>query len=457
MRRSVIAAIALVCLALVAVAGPALLFSPGAEDVAPEEEADPADPKMLSFEDADSEFWPYLNAREEFEHRSAINVIVRGDTETVLTVLTQEAQWNVTPDVHEANESEPEILAQEGGHATGFGWGEAAGTKRVTYVDPGPAGEPTWIEETAQIEDGDYYGHRYHIRLYESPNPEDEWVAMQAHTEHFDWLTLRHRVTGIEEAQAHVERDLMAAPGLEPGEDVVRIWVGNDGPYDSDGWATYADLREVRVVPVANLAGFGWSSPLGWLSLGSLALGSLLLGAGVLAAPLERARQFHDERLTSVDRDRLRAARDRVTIWHLLLFLAMAGIVLFVRVAGIALERHVGFLSMHGIAALLYPVMALGLPIAAYALSTRLSHRRDAGLTAAFGFATGMWLDYAFLGVEVLPLDVVLQRFFVVVALGLIAAGAADRATRERRLNGLVLWGVVLWVTLLGAIILGLV
>lgn len=49
----------------------------------------------------------------------------------------------------------------------------------------------------------------------------------------------------------------------------------------------------------------------------------------------------------------------------------------------------------------------------------------------------------------------VLQRVVIVMTLGLIAGGAAKRATRELRWNELVLVGTVLWVLVLAGTLLG--
>jgi hypothetical protein len=106
---------------------------------------------------------------------------------------------------------------------------------------------------------------------------------------------------------------------------------------------------------------------------------------------------------------------------------------------------------MHAIAALWYPFIAVGVPVATYAFAHRLTRRMDAAVTAAGALSIAFLLDYAYLGVEVLPIDIVLQRTGVVLALGLIAAGASQRATRDRRLNRLLVAGVVLWIGLLVA------
>ena len=53
------------------------------------------------------------------------------------------------------------------------------------------------------------------------------------------------------------------------------------------------------------------------------------------------------------------------------------------------------------------------------------------------------------LGVDTLPLEVVVQRMLVVVALGLLAGGAAKRAARPSRVNDMLLVGIAMWILVL--------
>ncbi|WP_331234396.1 hypothetical protein [Natronorarus salvus] len=431
MRRSAVVALVLVTIAFAFVGGPSLFTSPSTSDVLPEEDEGP---DLVQFEGSESAFWAYLNARESFEKRSPINVVVRGETDEVVRLLTEEGEteWEELDEDHE--DAEPgtySFLADEGHHATGTEWGEAAGTTRYAFVDPGD-GEGRWVTETLQLEDGDYYGHRMHIRLYEAPNSEDRWVAMQAHTEHFDWFTLRHRVDGVEAAQLSIERDFMSLPQVDNQSDVTRINLENAGPSDADGWATLVDLVGLLIAP---------------------ALVGLTAGR---RASTETSRAI-DEHLTPVDRARIHAVTDRIEPRHLLLAAAILTLFLGVRVVGIALERHVETLSMHAIAALLYPVVALGIPLVTYAIATGLERRIDAAIVASLSLSLAVWLDYGIVGVDSLPIDVVLQRMLVVVALGLIAGGAARRATRESRFNDMLLAGTALWTLVLLATLFGYV
>ncbi|MEM4781443.1 MAG: hypothetical protein QXG03_07795, partial [Halalkalicoccus sp.] len=382
MRRSVVITLVLFAIALSVVGAPSAFTSPSASDVAPEEDDRP---ETVQFEDAQSGFWPYLNARESFEKRSPINVVVRGETEEVVRLLTEEGdgEWVETDDEREDAESETyAVLAEEQHHATGLEWGEAAGTTRYAWIDPGNGDGGHWTTETLQLDNGDYYGHRMHIRLYESPNSDDRWVAMQAHTEHFDWFTLRHRVDGVEAAQLAVEREFMELPSVDERSDVTRINLDNAGPSDSDGWATLVDLTGATLVP-----------------------GFVGLAAGRRLS--SRTPDAIDDRLTDVDRDRLDALADRIEPGHLLLGATILALFLGVRFAGIALERYVEPLSMHAIAALLYPVIALGIPAATDLLASGLERRLDAAVVASLSLAVAIWLDYGYVGVDSLPIDVV--------------------------------------------------
>jgi hypothetical protein len=458
MRRTAAILVVLVCLSLLFIAGTALLTSPtsggltGGGDDAPSEKRQA---EMVHPTGGESSFWPYLSPRKGFSKRSPINVVVIGDSDQVRRALVEsgDADWQVTD--NETAEADASTYALVGGDAanatnasaddaaangsetggqgfdaaTAVGWGSTSGATRYAYVDPGPNESGRWVAETDQLHDGTYYGSRYHIRLYESPADDERWVAMQTHSEHFDWFTLRHRVSGSQDAQAHLEGDLMALPSVNERTDVRRVYLDNSNRSDADGWATFVDL-----------------------------VGALLVGvAGAVAGSHDRLRSVRERvaaTLTDTDRERLRTLADRADKRHLATVVVVVGIVLGVRMAGIALEET-GVLSMHAIAALLYPVLALGLPLATYLIATGIERRLDAALVASASFAVAVWLDYGFLGVTTLPVEVLVQRAYMFVALGLVAAGAAKRATRERRLNALVVIGGLLWAVVLVGTLLG--
>lgn len=440
MRRSVVITVVLVAIAFVLVGGPSLLFSPTTDQVAPEKETEP---ELVAPEGSESGFWPYLSAREVHDERSPINLVVRGDAEMVVYLMSEEADgdWEETDLDHfevdgftepiDPADTDPETANGTVERlATEIPWTQAAGTTRYAYLDPGPEDETYWADETLQLDDGDYYGQRYHIRLYESPNPDDRWVVMQAHTEHFDWFTLRHRVDGVEAAQSRAEADLLSVPTVDEHEDVVRINLGNSGPSDADGWATKVDLTGAAVLPV--IVGLAARNRVG------------------------RVRERVDGLLTDADRRRLEAVADRVEPGHVALPCAIVGLLLGVRIAGIGLERHADVLSMHAIAALLYPVIAVGIPTATYLIASGLERRIDAAVVASTSLAIAIWIDYGLVGVDHLPIDVVVQRAIVVVALGLIAGGAARRATRDGRVNDMLVVGAATWVLALVGTLFGL-
>ncbi|AHF98482.1 hypothetical protein HALLA_06115 [Halostagnicola larsenii XH-48] len=432
MRRSIVIGIVLLAVAFLFIGGPSLFLSSSTGDVAPESEDRP-EPQIHSFEDVDSGIWPYLSPRQDHVKRSPINVIVRGESEEIVELLTEEAEgdWEELDENETAADSDTyPFFDDDEQYATGTEWGETTGATRYAWVDPGEESEPYWTTETLQVDDGDYYGERMHIRLYEAPDSDDDWVAMQTHTEHFDWFTLRHRVDGSERAQLKVESEFMELPSVDSQEDVQRINLENSGPSDADGWATVVDLLGMALTPVA-------------------------IGLASQQTMRERTPDSIDKYLTESDWRRIEAAAGRIEAGHIVLSLSILAMFLGVRVTGIALERSVDMLTMHMIAALLYPVIAVGIPVVTYLIARGLTRRLDAAITGSGALILAIWLDYGLMNVDSLAVDVVGQRILVVVALGLIAGGAAKRATRESWLNDLLVVGVVMWVLLLGGTLFG--
>ncbi|AGN00470.1 hypothetical protein L593_02595 [Salinarchaeum sp. Harcht-Bsk1] len=385
--------------------------------------------RRVSFDGYESGVWPYLSSERGFRRTSPVNVVVRGEPSTVLEILKSgdATDFEDLPPEEEAEGPGPPGSRTDGplngtaGENLAIDWESTEGATRYAYVDDGSADGGRWIDESAQLQDGTYYGHRHHIRLYESPREDEPWVAMQAHSEHFDWFTLRHEVHGSDSTQDRVESAFFGDPRVD---ELWRSYVANDDSSDSDGWASMVVL----------LVGF-----------------SLI---GGLTIDVDRHMQ---RTLTPVDRRRLHAVRERLSMRLGLLVVTNVAIVLGVRFGGIALERHAAFLTMHQIAALLYPILTLGLPLASYSLATGIERRMDAALGASSGLAIGVVADYMYLRVEMIAIPTLFQRLAVILALGLIAAGAASRATREHRINGLVTTGVILWVALLAATVLQII
>lgn len=364
----------------------------------------------------------YISPRRSFAGTSPVNLLADGNTSQVRQALV--------------DRSGPTWETAEGGPGAGTDgdpardlaplaeWTAADGSRRYAYVHDGAEG--SWVLPEGQLQDGDYFASRVHVRLYDSPHPDETWVALQAHTEHMDWFSLRHRVDGVAEARRHVEADFRGQPGVA---DLHRSYVGSAG-YDHDGWITVVELA---AAPAALLA----VGPPGF----RLAAGRP--GSGSAAGLREAAAR----RLSPADRRRLAAVQDRLEPRHGLLAGSMVGLILAVRAAGVLLERVAPGLDVHAVAALLYPVLAVGMPAAAYTLGRGLDRRTDAGAAASLGLAAGVLADYAVLGVHVVPLAVVLHRAGLVAAVGLLAAGGAGRETDR----SLVLGGVALWVGLAAA------
>ncbi len=416
MRRSLVVSAAVLLLAALFVALLSLMAPPTTDRVTPETSGPD---QIYRVQGHESGFHPYLNAQPSFAQLSPVNVVARGNMTQVLAALTQGGgvTWNQTEtaeqDVGSDQYSAQELNLSE----AAIGWGQATGAHRYAYVHDGTDG--TWVREDEQLHDGDYFGHRFHVRLYASPHPDEDWVAMQAHSEHFDWFTLRHAVDGSESGQRHLETDLMSSPATSH---VVRSFLGNDRASDSDGWATVVELATLAPVAMAG------------------------------AFPLARALERH---ISDHDMAKLRALGDRLSIRHAVLAASIIAIVLGVRLAGLLLEHQARLLGPHTIAGVLYPILAIGLPVAAYVTAHGLERRMDAAVIASVAFAAAILLDYGAIGVDVLPIDVVIHRVVVVVALGLIAGGAARRAHRARRLNGILVTGLVLWTGMLGLTLAG--
>jgi hypothetical protein len=479
MRRSLVIAAILILIALFATGGLSLFAPFTTEDIAPQHDREP---ELVHPNDSESGFYPYLNAKPRFTQRSPVNIIVHGNASRVVRLMQEDtpSRWNETEadeedvggqtlfegenetlengtvvnesvaanrsDVNESfvnesspngsddptvNDSEANATAENESENESFidridpttAFARTTGATRWAYVDPGHNESGMWVTETMQLHYGDYFGTRVHIRMYESPNESEEWVFMQAHKEHFDWFTLRHRVDSAEQAQSYVEQEFMGQPFVEE-DGVYRIYLDNGGPSDSDGWATVVEL--------------------GYLLPFVLGLGA---GLGRTArSPLQQA-----------ELQRLQEIRDRMTVRHLLLPLVVVTLLLGVRFGGIYLEHNAPELSMYAIMALLYPLMAVGIPVATYLIASGIDRQFDAAVIASVSLSVAIWLDYGYLGIATLPIDVVLHRIVVILSLGLIAGGAASQGVDEAhsRLNDMLVGGVALWIVMLLGTLLG--
>jgi len=467
---------------VVLLAGAVTMVEPGTSGAPAERGQTPT--KLVEPKPGENVFWPYTSRSRSASGRTlAINVVVYGDTATVRGYLTRgrDPDWNRT------DADEQDIDPGEGpiteGNATGgtlVEWSAATGSTRYLYVHDraltqdragevtrrpyravsytGPLGRAAagaWITETDQLHDGTYLGARHHIRLYESPYESDNWVAIQAHSEHWDWFRLRHTVHGTEAAQNRVEDEFMGEPFADG---VWRFYLDNGRGTRSDGWATVIDLLGEN--------GPGQSGPL------ALSAAGLVLGAAVRRrqrrgrppwtrgctgtsqppplsdTPLPRWLQSFDRLHPGLVGRLVRA------LSYVLLFAVLLGLYLGVRFSGVGLERVFPARDPKFIAALLYPVLAFGLPGAAYLAGRNLDPIRSFA-AAATGIGTAFVLDYQYLAVTTLPLNVVLHRLGLAIALGAVAAGAVTRSTPVETVNRTLSAGIVLWVYLLVAALVG--
>ncbi|WP_230198652.1 hypothetical protein [Halopiger djelfimassiliensis] len=365
--------------------------------------------------DDDSSLWPYTSRATAFEERTLpINVFVGGDPSETRRYLEQRSrgEWDApTSEEADVSDETPGFVGTE------TAWSRADGSTRYVYIDHSSDDEPTdsdggrWLAESYQLHDGEYLGSRHHIRAY-APEDDDEWTAIQAHSEHWDWFRLSHTVDSVETSQRYVEREFMGHGGVG---NVTRVHLGNDRGSDANGWVTIVD--------------FDGEPPFHLVLLG------LLPGA-----VLTRRRSI---------RDLVRTLCAAQAPQKVVLPASLIGLYLFVRFGAIAVETRLGGVDPRLIAVAFYPLLAVGLPVCAYSFA-RVLDRQTAFAVSAVGFAIAILLDYTLLGVTRLPVNAFVHRFSTAIALGFIAAGASHTARVDPVDHDFVRLGVLLWlVTLL--------
>ncbi|SEP98781.1 hypothetical protein [Natrinema salaciae] len=361
--------------------------------------------------DNDSSLWPYTSPATTFEERTLpINVIIAGDPADTRRHLEERSrgEWNETaPEQEDVGvETDDEIVG------TATAWGRADGSTRYVYVaDDDPTGG-RWLDESYQLHDGEYLGSRHHIRAYASPDDGDEWTAIQAHQEHWDWFRLSHTVNSVEDSQQYVEREFRDRRYVS---DLRRVHLGNDRGSDANGWVTIIDLGDGGLPS-------------------RLAMVGLLPGAVLIGRVASRTAP------RALVAPRLRHA--------FLLAGSLIGLYLFVRFGAVAVETRTGDVDPRLIAGSFYPLLAVGLPVCAYSFARPLD-RQTAFAAGSIGFATAILLDYTFLGVTRLPVNVFVHRLSTAVALGFIAVGASHAERIDPEDHGFVRMGVLLWVVTL--------
>lgn len=366
-----------------------------------------SEPRTVTLEDG-SELWPYTSKGPTTSDRTlSINLVVYGDTDATERALRSSslADW----DEVEADQQDiaPAEEFEIDGDKETVAWGGANGATRYVYVDP-VDDRAVWLVESYQLHDGEYLADRRHIRAYEDPS-NDDWTAIQAHDEHWDWFHLRHTVHGIEESQLSVEEEFVDQWYVDG---ISRVRFGNDASSDADGWVTIIDFDERAT---------------------HLIFTSLLVGSVSVARTLEAGTELWRN-------DDVRSILHSLATVGILVLLYLS-----LRFGAVKLEHLFPGLPPKAIVAVVYPLLVVGLPIAAY-LSTRQLDRTQAFTAASLGFTVAIFLDYTFMGVTTLPLDTFVHRGALAVAIGLIAAGASQTAREPDVELGHVRTGALLWV-----------
>jgi len=377
-RRRVLFAVAIVVLAGTYLLAGSVGFFPSDEPDRDIQTVD--DDKLIQPADNGTYLWPYTSRSESPHERTlAINVIIHGDPDQTLQALTdsEKLDWEEMDEDEEDAEPESYNLSVQ----DGVDWDDADGSTRYSYIDASPhGGDAEWIDESYQLHSGTYLGSRQHIRAYHSEA--DDWTAIQVHEEYFDWFRLRHTVTDIHEPAQVIEDDFIEQPFVES---VSRTHYGLDG---------------------------GWSD--GWIS--SIELALIGLFSTVFARDTRTA-------LSTFGRD---IGKWAVTNRHgFLLAAALAGLLLGVRGAGIALEAVVTGYSPQYIAGLLYPLIAFGPPVIVLTLAPRLRPLGAFGFTVV-GLGAGFVYDFAMIDLATVPVQLVLHRLGLTVALGLLAVAVVS-------------------------------
>lgn len=398
------AIVILVCVLLAVTGGSAFAQAFLVEDVPYDQQAD-----SVELEDG-STLWPYTSADTRFDERTlAINLVVYGPAELTEFVLRGDPgrEWRDIEEEREDVAPAEGLVAQL--NESSMGLAAAAGSDRWIWVDP-VDGDPRWLAESYQLEEGDYLGQRHHVRAYVDPSNRS-WTALQAHSEHWDWFHLRHTVHSIEDSQLVVEEaflDRMFVDSLH------RERYGNDRSSDGDGWVTVVALDETVLPPLFGFLAFGVASVVEVLrsrEVGDTIRTNPTVGIGVRA---------------------LAAALSIVLGYHL------------IRFGAIGAERYFPGMAAKTIVAACYPVLVVGLPVVAY-LSSRPLDATLAFAAAVIGFVVAVFLDYTYLGVVRIPLETFVHRGALAVAIGLIAAGASETAREPGEKRGYVREGVLLW------------
>jgi hypothetical protein len=367
-------------------------------------EADDPRREVVDLPPEDQSLWLYTSRGRSFSQGTlALNVLVHETPATVERRLLGDGAGNWEEVADDEQDIGHEGSAPLASNAT-VQWDRTAGEDRYVFLF-GP--NEQWLTQSFEVHDGDYLGSRDHVRVYAPPEG-SEWTAMQAHSEYWDLFDARHVVTSVEGGQSAVEQEYLGDEEYR----VLRDHVGGEDLVDFDGWLTV-----VRPAESARSS--------------LLALGVLLLGAS--AARTTREEVAEAVAAFSVGHQARTAA----------LGAGLVAVYMFVRLAAVSLERTVD-LPPNAIALVLYPVLFAGLPVTAYLLASPLE-RTWAFTGASLGFLTALLVDYTYLGVTAVPLDILVHRGALVLALGLIAVGGSRTERENPELASHVQVGVLLW------------
>ncbi|MFC4986667.1 hypothetical protein [Saliphagus infecundisoli] len=422
-RRYLLVAAALVLAASYLVAG-------GVVDPATEPETIDRE-RLVQPAENGSYIWPYTSRDRSLAERTlAINMIVHGPDDRVRRTLADQddLEWEELDPDEETNETD------DGEEP--IRWNDAHGSTRYTYVDTTQQGGGSrWITESYQLHSGTYLGSRQHIRAYTTDH--DEWTAIQVHQEYFDFFRLRHTVTDIQNSRNDLEGVFLDEPYVE---EVRREYHAIHGGWN-DGWLSVVELR----------------------TFGSLLAGSALGVLGLVSRETARDLAGGGRSLLSWTHRNLRG---------FVLAVALAGLVVGVRSAALAIEAALlGWITPQAAVVVLYPILALGLPVATIVLTQplerasrflrlqRVANRlgrplepQPAFMFAVVGLGAGFVLDFLGIGITALPIELLLHRVGLLIALGSIAAGSArsDGVGLALFAVGLLGWGAGLGLPLLG-------
>lgn len=408
-RRRLLVGIVVAALALTGAAytGAGLLDSP---EKSPPDYRAPEEGRLIQPVENGSHLWPYTSQSRSVEQRAlAVNLVIQGHPNKVYRSLTDRSNLDFQELPEEEGEAESDAY-QITINESSIDWEDAHGSTRYTYISGEGGG---WMDESYQLFEGEYLGQRIHIRAYE--DPQAEYTGIQVHREYFDFFRLRHQVTDIDESAVRLEQEFIDQPFVE---EVRREYHGLRGGW-SDGWVSTVRLGTLG--PVTGL--------LGIIMLGAVASRST---QGAVRSLVKNFTDWAKENWTG--------------------FALVATLVVLVtgtRILGVALEQAFSDISTQLFAGAVYPILAIGPPIAVLVLARRLEPIPGFAF-AVLGFGMAVTLDAIWVGLSVVPVRLVLHRFGLMLALGIIALGVAravrdDTNTIDHERGVLVAGGVLAW------------